>query len=136
MSMQFRIQVFGKPGCDKCSVLNQRLDRLLEQKEWGDFEKQYCDIGTEEGLVAFCEAECINPQRIPAILVTRRHEGSDCYEPLPNTRIGEEDAAYGDSRLYQHLGLQTDYSTGGRGLITPRMLTTLLGEARSTAPSD
>ena len=69
---QFVVKVFGKDGCDKCKVLNRRLDTLLAQKEWADFEKQYCDVETEDGLVDFCNVECINPQRIPAMVVARR----------------------------------------------------------------
>ena len=68
----FRVLVFGKVGCDKCAMLNRRLDRLFAEESWQDFEKQYCDIETEEGLIAFCRAQCVNPSRIPALLVTRR----------------------------------------------------------------
>ena len=66
---KFVVKVFGKPGCDKCKVLNRRLDSLFAKEEWQDFRKVYCDVETEEGLVEFCNVECINPQRIPAMVV-------------------------------------------------------------------
>jgi hypothetical protein len=131
MAKTYRILVFGKPGCDKCKVLNQRLDSLLERPEWQDFEKHYCDLATEDGLVQFAEAECINPQQIPALVVTRRDEASRRYLPLPNHRPGAVEEVYGKSKLYSFLGLRTDYSETGRGVISPQMVAAVLDEARS-----
>ena len=131
MSKSHRITVFGKQGCDKCRILNQRLDKLLAAEEWKDFEKHYCDVETEDGLVGFCEAECINPQRIPALLVTRANPATGEFEPIPSASPGAKDPICKSSRLYQFLGLQTDYSQTGDGTITPKMITTVLSEARS-----
>jgi hypothetical protein len=131
MSKPYRIQVFGKAGCDKCAVLNQRLDNLLGKKEWQDFEKEYLDVETEDGLVAFSEAECVNPQRIPAMLVTHHVEEADSYQPMPNPHPGARDDVCKQSKLYQFLGLQTDYSETGRGVITPKMIAAVLSEARA-----
>lgn len=130
MSKEFRVLVFGKAGCDKCKTLNQRLDKLLEKDEWQGFDKGYRDVETEEGILDFSEAECINPQRIPAMLVTRRREQTDVYEPVDNPHPGRADPVCAKSRLYQYQGLQTDYSETGRGVITPRMITAVLAEAR------
>ncbi len=131
MDKPFRVLVFGKAGCDKCKMLNRRLDRLFSDERWQDFEKQYCDVETEEGLIAFCRAQCVNPSRIPALLVTRRSpEGT--YEPVANAGSGTPDAAGGRSRLYQYVGLQTDYSDIGSGLITPEMIERVLQEARAS----
>ena len=44
MSKTYQIHVFGKPGCDKCHTLNGRLDDLLQEAEWADFEKIYHDL--------------------------------------------------------------------------------------------
>ena len=124
-----RIVVYGKTGCDKCKILNQRIDKLLTQPEWAGFEKQYVDVETEEGIVTFCEAECVNPQRIPAMVVMQP-DASGEYQLVPNRTPGQADAVCGKSRLYQYLGLQTDYSAAGQGVITPKMITTILEEAR------
>ena len=125
---QYRVQVFGKAGCDKCKMLNRRLDKLFEQEEWQDFEKEYCDLETERGLVAFCRAQCVNPSRIPAMLVTRRREDGT-YELLENPAPGREDRVCKASKLYQYLGLQTDYTSNG--VISPKMIGAVLEEARS-----
>lgn len=123
------IKVFGKPGCDKCKVLNKRLDTLLSKEEWSGFEKVYCDVETEEGLVDFCNVECLNPQRIPAMVVTTVQEDTGRQVLLENPKKGENDAVCGGSKLYTYLGLQTDYDAGG-GVLTPKMLKAVLEEAR------
>lgn len=112
----YQIHVFGKPGCAKCHALQGRLDDLLAEPDFADFEKVYHDLETEEGLVAFCEAECLNPQRVPAFYVAK--DG----EPMPNPAPGAPDAVLGDTALYTWLGLQTDYSPRGRGVLSPKML--------------
>ena len=130
MTEPFRVMVFGKKGCPKCSVLNQRLDKLLATEKWQDFKKERVDVETEDGLVTFCEAECVNPQRIPAMMVTHREEPTGEYVPLPNPSPGLQDDVCKKSRLFLHLGLQTDYTEEGKGIISPRMIETILGEAR------
>jgi hypothetical protein len=130
MSKTYRIKVFGKEGCAKCKMLNQRLDKLLEEPAWADFEKEYCDVETVEGLIAFASAECINPQRIPALLVTRRQPETGRYLPVATRNPQPRDKLCGKSKLYQYLGLQTDYSDEGKGTLTPKMITAVLEEAR------
>ncbi|MBI9020610.1 MAG: hypothetical protein JEZ10_05075 [Verrucomicrobia bacterium] len=130
MKKLFKIVVFGKPGCDKCKTLNQRLDKILVEKEWADFEKEYCDVETVDGLVAFASAECINPQRIPALLVTKRQEETKRYVPVSVRNLQQTpDAVCGKSKLYQYVGLQTDYTPAGKGIISPKMITAVLQEA-------
>lgn len=130
MAKKYRVVVFGKDGCDKCKSLNRRLDDLLQHDEWAGFEKKYVDVMTQDGLVEFCQAECVNPQRIPAFVVTRQDEETGEHRPVPNPAPGRHDPLCGASRLYQHLGLQTDYSEAGRGLITPQMIQSVLDEVR------
>lgn len=127
MSAKYRVHVFGKQGCPKCTVLNQRLDKVLAKDEWDGFEKHYSDVETEAGMVAFAEAECINPQRIPAMMVMQFDEETGEYEPVPNPAPGKADAVFKKSKLYQYLGVQTDYTDGG--VISPKMITTCLEEA-------
>ena len=128
MATQYQIRVFGKQGCDKCHTLNQRLDKLLAQKEYTAFDKLYCDVESIEGLVAFAEAECINPACIPAMLVTEWSESDDEYVPVASRQPGAKDAVCKKAKLYQYLGLQTDYSDTGKGLITPKMIQSVLAE--------
>ncbi|MFO7535686.1 MAG: hypothetical protein R6X19_08405 [Kiritimatiellia bacterium] len=128
---KMKIVVFGKTGCVKCKVLQSRLDELLEHEEWKAlYEKEYCDVETEDGIVAFCKSECVNPQRIPAFLVTSWNPATQAYEPLPNPKPGAADAVCRQSRLYQFVGIQTDYSDVGKGLITKPMIESVLAAAR------
>jgi hypothetical protein len=128
---KMKIVVFGKTGCVKCKVLQSRLDELLERDEWKSlYVKEYCDVETLDGIVSFCKSECVNPQRIPAFLVMAWNPDTQAYEPMPNPAPGREDSVCKQSRLYQFVGIQTDYSDVGKGLITKPMIETVLGEAR------
>ena len=129
MAAKYQIQVFGKAGCDKCHTLNQRLDKLLAKDDYTDFDKLYYDVETIDGLIAFSEAECINPSRIPALLVTEWSESDGEYVPLDTAEPGAEDPVCRKSRLYQYVGLQTDYSSAGKGIISPKMIQAVLTEA-------
>lgn len=129
MARAYRITVFGRPGCDKCQHLLRRAEALLAQGEWADFEIVYEDLGTPEGLVAFCKAEVLNPNRLPAMIVSKRNPETGAYEPLPDPRRGEPGAA-GRTRLFGVLGLQTDYTEAGGGVLTPGMIRAVLEEAR------
>ena len=122
--------VFGKKGCVKCKALNQRLDSLLATPEYSDFEKKYWDVMTEEGLVEFCKIECVNPQRIPAFVVLKRASDGK-YLPLENPAPETADEVCRASKLYTLLGLQTDYSDVGQGVLSPAMITKVLAEARA-----
>ena len=131
MEKTYVVKVFGKAGCAKCKTLNKRLDTLLAKAEWSEFGKQYCDVETGDGLVDFSRAECINPNRIPAFVVSKRDSDTGEYHMLLNPRPDERDAVCGNSKLYTFLGLQTDYTDVGKGLIKPSMLEAVLEEARS-----
>ena len=131
MAKHYRILVFGKQGCAKCKQLNQRLDDLLAQPGWSEFEKCYYDLGSVDGLVAFCKVECINPQRIPAFVVARFNEVTGHYDYLPNPALGAMDPVCKTAKLHQHLGLQTDYTEVGKGVIPPMMIEAVLQQART-----
>jgi hypothetical protein len=131
MAKKYQVHVFGKKGCDKCAILNQRLDKLLAEDSWSDFEKCYNDVETSDGIIRFCEAECINPQRIPAMIVLQKEEDG-AYVPVPNPTPGKADKVYKKSKLYQFLGLQTDYTDAGKGVISPKMIKSCLEEARTS----
>jgi hypothetical protein len=129
MAAKYQIKVFGKQGCDKCHTLNQRIDKLLAKDGYTDFEKVYCDVETIDGIVAFSEAECINPSRIPAMLLTEWNAEADEFVPVCTKKPGAEDPVCMKSRLYQYVGLQTDYSSVGKGIISPKMIQSVLAEA-------
>lgn len=130
MDASLRVAIFGKQGCDKCRTLQHRVEKILATGEWPEFEKAYCDIETEEGLVLFCRLECANPNRIPALAVLERDE-QGAWRPMARTVPGAPDAVGGANRLYAYVGLQTDYSAQGKGVIPPAMIRAVLEEARA-----
>ena len=122
MPKQYIVHVFGKEGCAKCTMLNRRLDTLLATAPYKDrFVKKYDNLFTEEGLMYFCLAQCVNPNRVPAMVIADE-EGNFLENPTP----GAPDEICGRSKLYQYLGIQTDYSSEGRGIITPEMIESIL----------
>ncbi len=129
MSAQFQVWVFGKQGCPKCKTLNKRIDTILKKEKWAGFEKVYWDLETEDGLIAFCSTECLNPQRVPGFVVARRTDGGR-FRPVPNPAPEKADRICKGARLYHYLGLQTDYTD--KGVITPRMVEVVLAEARTS----
>lgn len=131
MSKPFQAVVFGKVGCDKCKLLTKRVDDLLAKPEWEDFERVYLDVETIDGLVEFCRAECLNPQRLPALVV--RQVTDDGPGMIPVEPSAAPDPDLGAARLYHIAGLQTDYTAEGRGVVTPRMIAAALDAARQAA---
>jgi hypothetical protein len=131
MSKTYQIHVFGKPGCAKCHTLNGRLDDLLQEEVWTDFEKVYHDLETENGLVEFCNVECLNPQRVPGFYVSKADPVSGDQAPIPNPVAGSADAPGGTSALYTWVGMQTDYTSVGRGVLSPKMIEAVLDQAKA-----
>lgn len=129
MTKPYRVLVFGKSGCDKCKVLQSRLDNILATPEWQDFEKVYWDVETEDGLVEFCRPGCINPHRIPAMLVQHASPQTGSYDYVVDTRPESLDK----TRLNVYVGVQTDYSGSGRGVLPPQVITGVLETARAQA---
>lgn len=119
-----RVTVFGKPGCDKCAILKKRLADLLAMPDYAMFDLSYADVETVEGLTRFCRAEELNPNRIPAFVIERHENGEWIAIESPHA---EGDPA---GRLTCRLGMQTDYSGAGRGVIPPKAIAGLLDRAR------
>jgi hypothetical protein len=107
-------------------LLNRRLDAILREEPYRSrFVKAYHDTENPRGmaekeaaLVFFCRCQCINPNRIPALVIT--DENGEFLE-----RRGKPTNA---NQLYQYIGIQTDYSDGG-GVLTPERIRETLDEA-------
>lgn len=130
---EYQIRVFGKVGCDKCALLEKRLENLLAKEEWQAFQKVKFDLGTEDGLVEFASLECLNPQRVPGFVVARKNKRNGEFEVLPNLEKSRESGKKdicSNSRLYSWLGLQTDYTPQGQGVLSPKMIAAILKEAK------
>ena len=118
--------VFGKHGCAKCAVLRRRLDRALQDPRYAGVSVEYHDVLTLDGIVAFCKADTLNPNRIPALLMARdgRYVQSDAQFAPP-----EDLSVYAPSCTFQHVGVQTDYDGPSRGVITEDMIRRTLDRA-------
>jgi hypothetical protein len=108
---------------------------MLATAEWSDFVKEYQNLSTEDGLVAFSQAECINPQRIPAVVVAQHDPVRNRYVPIANPTPGRPDPVCQSTKLYSLLGVQTDYSDG-KGVLTPEMLASLMTEGRQVVATN
>ncbi len=128
---KYKLVVFGKEGCQKCTVLKTRLSKLLKKEEYSDFEMEYAGVDDTAGLVEFAMAECINPQRIPAFIVKQLdNDGKYNYVPVKDPSK-KPDPVCGSSKLYHYLGMQTDYTAKGRGLLSGKMIEYVLDKAKS-----
>ena len=128
MRKEFLITVFGKSGCDKCALLNKRLDKIVQQKKFTAFAKDYQSVDTVDGLVAFTEAECLNPSRIPGFVVQKWDAQTERYRYLPQQE--DPDTLLKQKNLLTlYLGIQTDYSASGKGLLPPALINAVLEKA-------
>ena len=123
----FKVAVFGKQGCKKCDLLKKRLLKILAEDTFADFEMQYYDLGTVDGLVSFCQCEILNPQRIPSTIIYERvlKEEKECWQPI---RVLKKISRLPDSEFESFLGLETDYKS--TGVIAPAKIKELLEQAR------
>ena len=114
--MSLVAHVFGKEGCSKCAALKRRLERLLVKPDYSMITMKYHDVMTLDGIVDFCKAECLNPNRIPALLL----ENDGKYVEIPECVWDEldKDAELKNSRFdpgvtYPYVGVQTNYDDTG-----------------------
>lgn len=105
-----KLIVYGKTGCQKCEILQRRLEKMGLS-----FELRKVDTLT--GLILFCRAEQLNPSRIPAVLV--EEDG----KPLVDDS-GKTAELLGTCALPSIAGMQTDYENGG--VLRPADIQTLV----------
>jgi len=123
---KYKIIIFGRKDCDKCKAINHKVDELIKLDKFKSFEKEYIDVMSEDGLVMFCDFECLNAQRIPSLVVLKSEKG-DQFQPIDNNDFDKNELCKG-FMTYQHLGLQTDYSIND-GKITSKMIESILDTA-------
>ena len=130
MDKPYRIQVFGKPGCDKCTVLNRRLDKIITEEKFKGFSKVYQNVESVDGLVEFTKTECMNPSRIPGFIIQKWDEAENSWKYIPQTSADKESSKI---LLYSIVGIQTDYSGEGKGLLSPKQIKKVLESALAEA---
>jgi hypothetical protein len=123
---KYKVIVFGKKDCEKCKALNHKIDELLKLDEYKDFEKQLIDVMSEDGLIMFCDFDCLNAQRIPSFLILKKDDKQ--YITIKNDYYDTDEICKG-YMTYQYLGLQTDYSNND-GKITSKMIENVFSLAR------
>ena len=123
---RFQVTVFGKQGCDKCKVLKNRLEKILAEKTYADFEIVYYDLGTVDGLVWFCQCEVLNPQRLPSFMIFEKEDRSGTITLKPLVRLEKISGSTGE-HLNTFVGLETDYTS--TGTLTPKMIRRVLDAA-------
>ena len=123
---RFQVTVFGKQGCDKCKVLKNRLEKILAEKTYADFEIVYYDLGTVDGLVWFCQCEMLNPQRLPSFMIFEKEDRSGTTTLKPLVRPEKISGPTGE-HLNTFVGLETDYTS--TGTLTPKMIRRVLDAA-------
>lgn len=131
----YLIEIFGKPDCPKCSSLKRRLAKVLEKEEYSNFAWAYHCLGSEEGLVRFCQMECLSPNQIPAFIVSSWDEEIQRWVPIPNMH-DEQVRIENPSIPYVYMGLMTDYSASG--VITQKQIESVLNDVLQhpeTAPA-
>ena len=128
---RFQVAMFGKEGCEKCEVLKKRLNKILQEKPYEEFEFVYCDLGTVEGLVRFCRCEVLNPQRIPSFIVCSKQAAQPEADPSP-VRCRKKVSA--EEEIETFLALETDYKS--TGVITPEMIGEVLDQATKKITAD
>ena len=122
---QFKAAVFGKQGCDKCDLLKRRLGKILEDEAYAEFEMEYFDLGTVEGLIRFSQCEVLNPQRIPSLFVYRQ-SGQESGVAIKPVRYVKKVSTLNDqeAEIETFLALETDYRANG--VISPKAIKELL----------
>lgn len=118
------VHLFGKEGCTKCAAMKRRLTALLERPEFAAFRIEYHDVMTLPGIVEFCKAGCLNPNRIPAVLVS----GEDGKYLPGRIRRRTDEGVFAESVTFPFAGIQTDYDHGG-GVVSPAALEDVLRQA-------
>lgn len=80
--------------------------------------------------MAFAQRECLNPQRIPSFIVEKKVAGSDTFEAIHNPEHSHTTTGL---RPLRFIGIQTDYSEAGKGIIPPAAVIEILKQAREAA---
>jgi glutaredoxin len=83
----YLIVIYGKEGCPKCVKLKQQINAMLADDNVSkDFDMDYQNLSTAEGMAAYALSETVNGQRIPAVQIMNYSSGDEAYIKIPDTR--------------------------------------------------
>jgi len=122
---RFKINIYGKEGCQKCTALKSRIESMLKKNQkFNDFEMAYYDVKTIEGLIAYANAETVNGQRIPSLQILEMDSESNQYVKIRDPR--KEERKEGKLFVPTYLQLETDYSDPKKAVIKPKEIENLM----------
>ncbi|MBN2040333.1 MAG: hypothetical protein JW864_09845 [Spirochaetes bacterium] len=105
---KYLIVIYGKNGCEKCVQLKKDVGMILkEEKSRNDFDMDYQNLSTVEGMQAYALSETVNGQRIPALQIMKFNKERNSYIKIPNPEYSTNTS--GKTASY-YLQLETDYS--------------------------
>lgn len=117
------VHIFGKSeGCSKCASLKRKVASVIGEEPFrGQFEVEFHDLLTEEGIAEFCRAN-INPNCVPGLVVG--------IGPLFLKSVcSSEEWLERGNLLRPWLGIFTDYGERNRGVIMAKQIREILAEA-------
>ena len=117
------IHIFGKSeGCTKCAALKRKVASVITEEPFrGQFEVEFHDLLTEEGIAEFCRTN-INPNCIPGMVI-------GIGELFLESVCTSEQWLERGNLLRPWLGLFTDYGERHRGVITTEEIREILSLA-------
>ena len=110
----YLVVIYGKNGCDRCARLLHDVKSILCDSGLDDeFDLDYQNLSTVDGMIAYAVSETVNGQRLPALQIMKYENVSGSYVKIPDTRPGV--SFRGGSEFFEpvYLQIQTDYSSAG-----------------------
>jgi hypothetical protein len=127
---RFLIVIYGKDGCDKCVRLKNNVSSILEENNGlNNFDMDYQNLSTIEGMQAYALAETVNGQRIPALQIMKYSEEKKSYVKIPYPGAAKGSAA---KPFFYYLQLETDYSSNDSS-IEPNRIKELMSLALASS---
>ncbi len=127
---KYLVVIYGKNGCEKCVRLKKEVSQILEEdNSLNDFDMDYQNLSTIEGMQAYALAETVNGQRIPALQIMKYSENKKSYVKIPYPGNGKDSDA---KPFLYYLQLETDYSSDDAG-IDPERIKKIMSMAQSSS---
>ena len=122
---------FSSHTSAKFRIVETRIERLLsENPPWmGLFDVHREDLRTVNGLAEFCNVGCLDFEHTPAVIIYRYDHTAERYTLIRPEDPLDENASRDSNWLHCCLGVQTVYNRKTGGILTPRLLRTLLQKA-------
>ncbi|MBP7462568.1 MAG: hypothetical protein KBA26_14885 [Candidatus Delongbacteria bacterium] len=107
----YLIVIYGKNDCPLCAGLLEEMGRVLgDEAVQRNFDLDYQNLSTIEGMEAYAKSETVNGQRIPALQIMKYDPQEEVYRKIPDTRPERYDEVSGELIVPAYLQLQTGAS--------------------------